>query len=377
MPAFVLRTAEGEDIPASTGLVVTADNQNPIIQVITWLFLALFTLALAFRCLSTFYLKTNRVLRWDNILILLAYAAAVGQSVTLIVPGSSIFGSDKELRSATDDDLQVGMKIQYAGDLLFILALGFGKLSVGASLFAFSPNRTHRRINSALIVITILWMMSSELGTAFQCGSRRPWEQGKETCINLHAFFRYVAIANIITDAALVLVPITIISPLQMPIRTRAIIISLFGSRILVIVSTIFQLIYLSQFLDNQFTTTAAPYYISTQATLFASITAACMAYFWPFFRSVRSGLVSANITTFSSPYALSRFPKLQQQANQATADVRGALWGDTENYVKITTDTTVRSTSSQQERANEISFQRERYIDSWTVSQQSKGTRP
>ncbi len=76
MPAFVLRTAEGEDIPASTGLVVTADNQNPIIQVITWLFLALFTLALAFRCLSTFYLKTNRLLRWDNILILLAYVCS-------------------------------------------------------------------------------------------------------------------------------------------------------------------------------------------------------------------------------------------------------------------------------------------------------------
>lgn len=73
MPTFLLSVTERKDIPASTSLVETNDNQNPIIQVITWLFLALFTLALVFRCLSTFYLKTNRLLRWDNILILLAY----------------------------------------------------------------------------------------------------------------------------------------------------------------------------------------------------------------------------------------------------------------------------------------------------------------
>ncbi|KAI0468729.1 hypothetical protein F4859DRAFT_490137 [Xylaria cf. heliscus] len=369
MTTFVLRTRDGEVSSGSTGLSVTDDNYNPVVQVLTWLFLALFTLALGFRCLSIFYLKSNRLLRWDNTLMLLAYVTAVGQSVTFVVPGSSIFGSDKELRSATEDDLRVGMKIQYAGDLLFILALGFAKLSVCASLFEFSPNRTHRRINSVLIIIIIFWILSSELGTAFQCGSRHPWEQGRASCINLHAFLSYVEIANIITDVALVLIPIAIISPLQMPITTRAIIISLFGSRILVIVSTIFQLIYLPHFLENPFTVAAAPYYISTQATLFASITAACTAYFWPLFRSIRSGLVSANITTFSSSYALSRVPKLQR-GNKVTTDKRGAPWEDTQSYVKITTDTTVNSTSSRQETVDEISFQRERYIDSWNASQ-------
>ncbi|KAI0428591.1 hypothetical protein F5Y09DRAFT_312552 [Xylaria sp. FL1042] len=107
----------------------------------------------------------------------------------------------------------------------------------------------------------------------------------------------------------------------------------------------------------------AAPYYISTQATLFASITAACAAYFWPFFRSVRSGLISANIATYSSIYTLSRLPRLPRQAKQATVDARGACWGDTKSYVKITTDTTVRSTSSRQEHVNQLLSQRERYI--------------
>ncbi|KAJ8121038.1 hypothetical protein ONZ43_g2411 [Nemania bipapillata] len=311
-----------------TGITLTDDNQNPLIGVITWLFLALFTLALGFRFLSTFYLKSNRLLRWENVLIILAYT-------------------------------------QFTGDILFIIALGCAKLSVCTSLFAFSPDRTHRRTNIALIAITSVWIVTALLGTAFQCGRQGPWDNNAK-CIDLRAFLTYVAIGNILTDAALVLMPIAIIYPLKMPLQTRAIIMILFGSRVLAILTTIFQLAYLAQFLDNPFTTLTVPYYLSTQATLFASFSAACVAYFWPFFRSVRSGLVSANITTFAPSYALSKLPKIQSK--QASVDVRGAF-GDNSNYIKITTDTSVHSTTSTQ--------QKERYINTWDEPEQSKGSKP
>ncbi|KAJ8131500.1 hypothetical protein O1611_g2124 [Lasiodiplodia mahajangana] len=293
------------------------------------------------------------------------FLAAVGQTVTLLVPASEIFGQDLK-DDVSEDDLSAAKKAQFAGDLLFIVALASAKLSVCTSLFAFSPDRLHRRINSALIVIMGLWASTSFLGTAFQCGSRGPWDKNP-TCVDLRAFLTYVEIGNILTDAALLAMPITIIYPLKMPLQTRAIIMTLFGTRIFAILTTIFQLAYLPQFLEHPFSTLTVPYYISTQATLFASISAACVAYFWPFFRSVRSGLVSANITTFSPSYALSRLPKLQQGSKQASVDVRGAF-GDNNNYIKITTDTSVHSTTS--------TSQKERFVHTWDEPEQSTGSR-
>ncbi|KAI0877811.1 hypothetical protein GGS24DRAFT_446054 [Hypoxylon argillaceum] len=351
---------DAADAMMPTGITLTDDNQNPLIGVITWLFLALATLALGFRFLSTFYLKSNRFLRWENILIILAYATMIAQSVTLLVPSSSIFGTNLS-QDVSADDLSAAKKTQFAGDILFVIALGCAKLSVCTSLFAFSPDRTHRRTNIGLIIVTSLWIVTALLGTAFQCGSQGPWDTNA-TCIDLHAFLTYVAIGNILTDATLVVMPIAIIYPLKMPLETRAIIMTLFGSRILAILTTIFQLAYLYQFVNNPFTTMTIPYYLATQATLFASFSAACIAYFWPFFRSVRSGLVSANITTFSPSYALSKLPKVNSK--QASVDVRGAF-GDNSNYIKITTDTSVHSTASTQPK--------ERFVNTWEDPELSK----
>ncbi|KAI1123878.1 hypothetical protein F5Y10DRAFT_250904 [Nemania abortiva] len=366
MSTLVLRAdAEGEATPMSmpTGITLTDDDQNPLIRVLTWLFLALFSLALGFRFLSTFYLKTNRLLRWENVLIVVAYFAAVGQTITLLVPASEIFGQN--LKDASEDELSAAKKAQYAGDLLFIVALASAKLSVCTSLFAFSPDRLHRRSNTVLIGVMTAWASTSFLGTAFQCGSRGPWDNNA-TCIDMRAFLSYVEVSNILTDAALLAMPIAIIYPLKMPLETRLIIMTLFGTRIFAILTTIFQLAYLPQFLDHPFSTLTVPYYISTQATLFASISAACVAYFWPFFRSVRSGLVSANITTFSPSYALSKLPK--QGSKQASVDVRGAF-GDNNNYIKITTKTSVHSTTS--------TSQKETFLHTWDEPEQSTGTRP
>lgn len=75
---------DAADAMMPTGITLTDDNQNPLIGVITWLFLALATLALGFRFLSTFYLKSNRFLRWENILIILAYVCSTGPLAVVI-----------------------------------------------------------------------------------------------------------------------------------------------------------------------------------------------------------------------------------------------------------------------------------------------------
>ncbi len=67
----------------------------------------------------------------------------------------------------------------------------------------------------------------------------------------------------------------------------------------------ILQLVYLPRLFEDDFTFQSFPYYICTQAVQFTSISAACVAYFWPFLRSLRTGLMSSNNKTFISRYTL------------------------------------------------------------------------
>jgi hypothetical protein len=151
----------------------------------------------------------------------------------------------------------------------------------------------------------------------------------QETNTEQDAFLKYINIASIVTDAALVALPMAIIYPLHMTLRLRLTVISFFLFRIMsvpvkvsflqqeknsniscvasVIAATVLQLVYVGRLFEDNFTFRAFPYYISMQLVLFVSILAACVVYFWPFLRSLRSGLMSANATTLTSQYPLTR----------------------------------------------------------------------
>ncbi|GAW20776.1 hypothetical protein ANO14919_102870 [Xylariales sp. No.14919] len=325
---------------------ITRKDMNALMQVITWIFLALMSLMLAFRFLSTLFLKAGKWFRWEDLLIVIAYITAVGESVLFLIPSSSAFG--KEMSTVAQYELTSSTKIQYAANLLFIIAVGFSKLSVCMSLFALSPDRIHRRLTVAVFLIIVMWILTSVFVTAFQCGSHKAWDKIKNSCIDQHAFLDYVGISNILSDVALIAVPIVIVYPLKMAFKTRATIIALFSSRILAIIPSIIQLIYLPRLFEPDYTLKAVPFYLATQATLFASISAACIVYFWPFLRSLQSGLVSANNKSFTSQYVLSRLPKPQERISKhAAPDVRSVMRSarDTRSYVQITTEHHVDST--------------------------------
>lgn len=56
-----------------TGITVTATDLNPVVQIVTWLLLALASLMLCFRILTNCFLKAGRTLGTEDILIFSAY----------------------------------------------------------------------------------------------------------------------------------------------------------------------------------------------------------------------------------------------------------------------------------------------------------------
>ncbi|OTA98510.1 hypothetical protein M426DRAFT_325924 [Hypoxylon sp. CI-4A] len=209
---------------------------NPILQMVTWLLLALTSLMLGFRFLTKFFLKTNQRFGGEEVLISAAWLAGLGESVTYLVPEGEILG--RTMDDISNEQLTAGLKAQYAGELLYILALGFAKLSVCTGLTALSPESGHRRFAGVFAFSIISWTLVAFIGTAFQCGNHGIWESGPDVkCLNRQTFLEYVGITNILTDAALIALPTAVIYPLKMPTRTRITVLAFFSVRILFVPS--------------------------------------------------------------------------------------------------------------------------------------------
>ncbi|OTA93981.1 hypothetical protein M434DRAFT_282681 [Hypoxylon sp. CO27-5] len=367
MLSALRRASEEAAQTPPVGIVVTESNMNPILQMTTWLLLALTSLMLCFRFLTKFFLKTNQRFGWEEMLITAAFLAGLGESVTFLIPQGEIFGKTRS--DISDDQLRTGLKVQYVGELLYIFALGLAKLSVCTGLTTLSPETGHRRLTGVFVAAVLIWSLVAFIGSAFQCGNHGPWEENEPgvKCLDKHAFLEYVAITNILTDVALIALPTAVIYPLKMSVRTRITVLSFFSVRILAIVATICQLVYLPRLFEDDYTLRGFPYYLSMQFVQFSSISAACAAYFWPFLRSVRSGLISADNKAFTSEYALSKLRGTPR--NGANADLVSGSSSknrDRSNYIKITTDNTVTTSVRGQGSGNDEPFGSEGYMKDW-----------
>ncbi|KAI1130219.1 hypothetical protein F5Y10DRAFT_236059 [Nemania abortiva] len=277
---------------------------SPILQLVTWLLLAVTSLMFLFRLLTRFFIKAEKSFSLEDALISLAFLFGLGESISLVLPQSKFFG--KDIGEVSLYELQNGLKADYAAEILFQLGLNLSKLSVCQGFLFLSPDRNHRLMIFVLIIAIIGILLSSLFGTAFQCGTHTPWEYDSSHCISLETFRMFEGIANIITDSALIVVSVIIFFPLKkMALRTRLIIIGFYASRILVIATTILQVIWVPLLRDPNFTLRAFPYYISRQFTQFTSITSACVVYFWPFLQSIQSGLLGLHTASQGSQHPL------------------------------------------------------------------------
>src|SRR3569833_2521197 len=85
---------------------------------------------------------------------------------------------------------------------------------------------------------------------------------------------------------------------------------------------------------------------MSMQFVQFTSISTACIVYFWPLLRSLRSGLMWANNTTFTSHYALSRM-RHTDVSRAKTASSQGTLSShsrERKDFIQITTEYAIKT---------------------------------
>ncbi|KAL8968192.1 MAG: hypothetical protein Q9197_005013 [Variospora fuerteventurae] len=212
----------------SSQRVDSPSNHGPIVSILTWFLLAATVLAVVARV--TTKMAISKRLTNDDFLIFLALAFSIGQAVAVSLQTSNGLGQHEAALSAFQMDNFY--KFDYASNLLFILNLCFAKLSVLQLLRFVTPVKLHLRLVLGAGAFVTLWSIASELASALQCKTPNTWKVIGNQCFDRAAFWNAYGAFNLITEAALLILPLVILWKLQTQAKKKAVIYSCFASRI-------------------------------------------------------------------------------------------------------------------------------------------------
>ncbi|KAF9772359.1 hypothetical protein IL306_009938 [Fusarium sp. DS 682] len=139
------------------------------------------------------------------------------------------------------------------------------------------------------------WAVSAIFVRAFACSLPDSYDYINGSCIDLVAFWAYVDALNIVTDLIITGVTVEILVHLQMPLGTKAMVVGVFGSRILMIPPAVCHIYFFKQALDspNPIFTMWKPTII-VQVIQCVGITTTCIPFWWRFLKSLESGQMGA-----------------------------------------------------------------------------------
>ena len=109
----------------------------------------------------------------------------------------------------------------YWAGLIYAPAMALVKVSVLLFYLRIFPNRWLRCATYLIAGMILAWTIAMELVLAFQCTPvHRAWNQGAAgRCLDMSAVYLGSAIPNVLTDLFIIVLPLPLISRLQM---TRA-----------------------------------------------------------------------------------------------------------------------------------------------------------
>ncbi|KAF5002396.1 hypothetical protein FGRMN_408 [Fusarium graminum] len=225
----------------------------------------------------------------DDILIFVSMILVIVQSTTVYFQGSNGLGKLDVSASQASSIL----KGQFVSDILFFIALGLSKLSATTTVGNMSP-LTHMKLLPIQILIGG-WTLSAVLVRGFACSLPSSWDYIDGQCVDLVAFWTYVDAVNIVTDLLITAVTIQILIHLQMPLGTKAMVVGVFGSRILMIPPAVSHIMFYKQALESN-----TPIFdmwkptVIVQVIQCVGITTTCIPFWWRFLKSLESGQMGA-----------------------------------------------------------------------------------
>ncbi|GAA84580.1 integral membrane protein [Aspergillus luchuensis IFO 4308] len=266
--------------------VITPWNRGPAITLVAFVFFFVTLIIVAVKFGTALYTKT--VLLSTDTPLWIALIIAFIQ--TLLTQFAVDHGLGKHASSLSTADFSKYNKLTYAAQLLLIPVLSLSKLSTCRLIHRLTPGQRIRRANMITIIVVGIWTVFAVFATALQCRPR--WEYLPSQCAGQGAINYPIIIINILTDLALVVIPLIMIWSVQMTLQKRLQIIASFTTRLVVVAVSITELVYLPTYLHSSDPTwTIVNVDICNELIMYLSIIAACMPSVYRILSNLKTGL--------------------------------------------------------------------------------------
>ncbi|KAK2737891.1 hypothetical protein FQN57_007342 [Myotisia sp. PD_48] len=272
--------------------VVTPDDHGPILQVVSWFMMVVMILATWLKL--TIRLTTSHVAGIDDAIVTISMFTNIGGVIAISL--SVNHGLGKRIENL--DELQISQLQRgvYASTIFYLLSLFLAKLSTLIFITRMATPEKYAKAIRASLALLVVWWVSSTLAAAFQCGVPAPWAyyNMEAKCFNTMAFWIVTTAIDMATDIVLILFPAWIVRDLQMKRFLKVLVVTVFASRIIVIIASALRLVYLRN-MDNSSDRTfdGIPYHTATQCHAMLSTVVACVPAFKPFMDRANTGFVS------------------------------------------------------------------------------------
>ncbi|KAI1033868.1 hypothetical protein LB503_011129 [Fusarium chuoi] len=224
---------------------------------------------------------------------------------TACVVSACSHGLGEHRDALTDEDFGRFCKLMYASRIFGILVHATTKVSLGLLIRQIDRQGGLNTANMILGGVVIAWAVSGVFATAFQCPMPEPWlAKNKTQCPNQGPIFLYNCIMIILTDIALCILPVAMMWEVQTSIRRKIIVMALFGTRLIVPIITIPELVHARYMFEDSDDVTwkAVSIMIWGQIALGLSVITVCI----PSLKGVIDSLLgSTAVAAINTPYEL------------------------------------------------------------------------
>ncbi|KAH7130603.1 hypothetical protein B0J11DRAFT_256598 [Dendryphion nanum] len=229
---------------------VNPESRGPIVIGIT---AATMALVIVFQC-ARFYGKgvLRQALGADDWTMLIATIFSIPVSVFAMV--SCQYGLGLHIWDQKPEEWSMTYaKIAFAADILFPIACSVTKISLCLTYLRLFPSKTDKIFCYVLSVFVTLYTVACIFLMLFQCTPIRAyWDPAvKQHCINIRATLVSVAALNSLSDFLVYLWPAKPLWSLQLPLKQRLGLITIFGVGCTVCVAGICRMYYLEMYFES------------------------------------------------------------------------------------------------------------------------------
>ncbi|KAF2400461.1 hypothetical protein EJ06DRAFT_431544 [Trichodelitschia bisporula] len=268
---------------------ITPDNYGGYITVASALLVVLVVFFYIFRLMVRF-VALKGFFATDDIIITVATAFGVAQSVVTMIAVSHGIGKDVDIISP--NKLQQAELIQYAADILYIFTVALGKISTCELVARLTRKREHLIASRAVAGIIAVWGVGSMFAIGLRC-LPHPWDL-LDRCSSFTSHWSGVLIVGCVLELALVLLPAYLVWSLQMPVKSKMIVIGAFSSRVLILPMAIARLSELYRIhSSNNYTFDVVNAIIFGQVEMHYTLIAASIPCMRPFLKAWNTGLLA------------------------------------------------------------------------------------